>query len=247
MKLAKDGHEIYLHGRNTEKLSNVIEEIKGLSNNDNIKGFTADFSDLNAVKNMASQVNDELSKLDVLINNAGIFKSATTHNADGLDIRYVVNYFAPYLLTKELIPLLEKGNESRIINLSSAAQDRVSYEVFHGRENQSERMTYGQSKLALTMWSFDLAKKLEGITVIPVNPGSLLQTKMVKEAFGKFWSSADKGADILYDLAVSEKYNGVTGKYFDNDQGGFGRAHSDAYDDDAIEKLMVVTEKMIGG
>lgn len=195
---------------------------------------------------MATQVNEELSKMDVLINNAGVLKSAVTHNKDGWDLRYVVNYFAPYLLTRELIPLLEKGNESRIINLSSAAQDAVSYEVLSGKANDSERATYGQSKLTLTMWSFDLAKKLNGITVIPVNPGSLLQTKMVKEAFGEFWSSADKGADILYDLAVSEKYKGVTGKYFDNDQGGFGKAHPDAYDNEAIAKLIEKTESIIG-
>lgn len=249
VKLAKEGHQIYLHGRNSEKLELVISEIKEATNNENIKGFVADFSDLEAVKKMAQQINEEVSKLDVLINNAGVFNSPNTQNDAGLDMRYVVNYFAPYLLTNELLPLLKKGTGSRIINLSSAAQDPVSYEALTGKEIQPERTTYGQSKLALTMWSFHLAKVLENITVIAVNPGSLLNTNMVREAFGQFWSSADKGADILYDLAVSEEYNNVTGEYFDNDlgdkKGTFGKAHSDAYDEVKIERLIETTEGIL--
>ncbi len=249
-KLAKDGHEVYLHGRNATKLTKVIEEIKSLSGNESVNGFLADFSDLNAVKNMATQVNQELPKLDVLINNAGVWNSKNSHNNDGWDIRYVVNYFAPYLLTKRLLPLLQKGNDSRIINLSSAAQDPVNYDVMAGTVNQPERATYGQSKLALTMWSFDIAKKQNEISVIPVNPGSLLNTNMVKEAFGQFWSSADKGGNILYDLAVSNEYTGVTAKYFDNDKGEvkgtFSMAHPDAYDQQKVEKLIGTTEEILG-
>jgi len=118
-----------------------------------------------------------------------------------------------------------------------------------GKERQSERSTYGQSKLALTMWSFRLAKKLENISVIAVNPGSLLNTNMVREAFGQFWSSADKGGNILYDLAISEEYEGGSGKYFDNDKGDmkgtFGEAHPDAYDEAKIDKLIGVTEEIL--
>jgi len=91
IKLAKDGHVIYLHGRNAQKLASLIAEIKQLSNNENINGFVADFADLSAVKHMAAQVKDEVAKIDVLINNAGVFKSAAANNKDGLDLRFVVN------------------------------------------------------------------------------------------------------------------------------------------------------------
>jgi len=246
IKLAKDGHEVYVHGRNAEKLAKVIEEVKAESNNENVSGFIADFSDLDAVKQMAQQVNSQLAKLDVLINNAGVFNSPAALNKDGFDLRFVVNYFAPYVLTNELIALLRKGETPSIINLSSAAQSPVSYEVLAGKAEAGTRETYSQSKLALTMWSFDLAKKLSDIAVIPVNPGSLLNTQMVREAFGKFWSPADKGGDILYDLAVSEKYKGMTGKYFDNDKGSFGDAHPDAYDETKIEKLIGTTDEILG-
>lgn len=245
INLAKEGHEIYLHGRNADKLAAVISEIKALSNNEKIHGFQADFSDLDAVKDLSKQVKEKLSKLDILINNAGVYKSPVNQTKDGLDTRFVVNYLAPYLLTEELLPLLKKGASPRIINLSSAAQATVSHDVLLGHQQISTQEAYAQSKLALTMWSFHLAELEPNIVVIPVNPGSLLNTKMVKEGFGRFWSSADKGGNILHDLAISEDYNNMSGKYFDNDQGVFGRAHSDAYNKMEVDHLIQETKTML--
>lgn len=245
IKMANDGHTIYLHGRNSEKLSAVIDEIKKESGNNNINGFVADLSDLNNVINLASEIKKDLSKIDVLINNAGVYESKVPETKSGLDIRFVVNYLAPYLLTQELLPLVESGGLNKIINLSSAAQDSVSLEALKGNEKLDSRQAYAQSKLALTMWSFNLAKQHSNLEVIAVNPGSLLNTNMVKEAFGHHRSSADKGATILYELAVSEKYDNASGKYFDNDQGSFNTAHADAYNSTKIEELMKLTENLI--
>lgn len=249
IKLAKDGHEIFLHGRSQEKLDRVISEVKEASGNENVNGFVADFSNLKAVANMAEQVNAKLSKLDVLINNAGVFKSAVDKTTDGLDIRFAVNYFAPYVLTKTLLPLLEKGTNTRIVNLSSAAQATVRKGALNGEATVNASEVYAQSKLALTMWSFNLAKQLSNVSVIAVNPGSLLNTRMVAEAYGQHWSSADKGGNILYELAVSNEYEGETGQYFDNDKGDpkgrFGQAHPDAYDEAKIIDLIEQTEEFL--
>ncbi|MGB0524047.1 MAG: SDR family NAD(P)-dependent oxidoreductase [Flammeovirgaceae bacterium] len=242
IKLAKDGHELYLHGRNSDKLSTVISEVKEISGNAHIKGFIADFTDFEAVTQLAQTLKTELPKIDVLINNAGVFNMAMIETKAGLDISFVVNYFAPYLLTNQLIPLLKKGSSPRIINVSSAAQLPVVHEVLMGKEKRESKEAYAQSKLALTMWSFFLAEKHSDLTVIAVNPGSLLDTKMVQEAFGHHWSPADKGASILYELAIAEAYKDATGTYFDNDKGAFGEAHPDAYNQAEIEKLIKVTD-----
>ena len=180
-----------------------------------------------------------------MINNAGVFKSHTQANQDGLDMRFAVNYFAPYLLTNGLLPILKNSNSPRVINLSSAAQSTVSLEALRGKKTISTQEAYSQSKLALTMWSFYLSQKNDFLTVIAVNPGSLLNTKMVQEAYGQYWSSADKGADILYELAVSEKHIGSNGKYFDNDKGIFSDAHSDAYEQEKINGLISETNKIL--
>ena len=249
IKLAKDGHEVYVHGRNVEKLKKVISEIKEASSNENIDGFVADFSDLDAVSNMAENIKNRVSKVDVLINNAGIFKTSITSGFKGFDIRLVVNYLAPYVLTNALLPLLQKENKTRVVNLSSAAQSHVTDAALAGMDILNASEAYAQSKLALTMWSFEFAKQHDTISVIAVNPGSLLNTKMASEAYGQHWSPATKGADILYDLAISDEYEGVTGKYFDNDKGNpkgtFAKAHPDAYDEQLISKLIKKTKTLL--
>jgi len=259
LNLAKAGHQVYLHGRDEDKLANVITEVKAVATGsaaDNIDGFVADLSDLNAVRDMVAKVNDKLAKLDVLINNAGIYTTSSPVTKDGLDVRFVVNYLAPYVLTNALLPLLKKSDKARIVNLSSAAQAPVSYPAFAGNERLDDNDAYAQSKLALTMWSMDLADTVadDDINVIAVNPGSLLNTKMVGEAYGKYWSSADKGANILTALAISDKFADDTGKYFDNDikdgangdaRGEFGQPHANALNKDAIAELNRRTQEVL--
>lgn len=259
LKLAEAGHQVYLHGRNADKLASVIAEVKAVATGaavDNIDGFVADFSDLTDVLKMAAEVNEKLPKLDVLINNAGIYTTASPTTKDGLDVRFVVNYLAPYELTNALLPLLKKSDKARIVNLSSAAQAPISYKAFAGQDRLADKDAYAQSKLALTMWSMDLAETVaaDDINVIAVNPGSLLNTKMVNEAYGEYWSPADKGANILTELAISDEFANDTGKYFDNDikdgvhgdaRGAFGQPHADALNKEAIAELERQTQTVL--
>ncbi|AMT96875.1 MULTISPECIES: SDR family NAD(P)-dependent oxidoreductase [Psychrobacter] len=259
LKLAEAGHQVYLHGRDADKLASVITEVQAVATGealDRVGGFVADFSDLTAVLKMASDVNEKLPKLDVLINNAGIYTTSAATTKDDLDIRFVINYLAPYELTNTLLPLLKQSSKARIINLSSAAQTPISYEAFAGQASLEDKTAYAQSKLALTMWSMALADKIasDDINVIAVNPGSLLNTKMVDEAYGQYWSSADKGANILTELAISDEFANDTGKYFDNDikdgiqgdvRGEFGKPHADALNKEAIAKLEKHTEQVL--
>lgn len=245
LRFAKEGHKVSLHGRNPEKLAATVLELKQLSHNEEIEGFVADFSDLSAVHSMSEEISKKISKIDILINNAGVFNSKQ-ENINGIDIRLIVNYLSPVLLTNEILPLIENVQSSRIINLSSAAQSPVSLDALLGKTQLGVNEAYAQSKLALTMWSFALAQQLNNTSVIAVNPGSLLNTKMALEAYGQFWSAADKGSDILYDLALDEKYEGVTEKYFDNDKGSFAQAHPNAYNNSEIENVVKTTHQILG-
>lgn len=180
-----------------------------------------------------------------MINNAGVFKSPVNFTKDNLDIRFVVNYLASYVLTNKILPLLKNGTNSRVVNLSSAAQSAVKKGALLGKANVPVSEAYAQSKLALTMWSFYLAKQEPDVSIVAVNPGSLLNTRMTNEADGQHWSPAEKGSDILYDLAISNKYADASGKYFDNDRGVFGNAHPDAYNASKIQDLLSVTDEII--
>ena len=244
-KLAKQGHQILLHGRNPEKLANIISAIKEQTGNARIRGYVSDLADFNSIEQMVVGIFNDFTSIDVLINNAGVLISQFEQNQDKLDIRFAVNYLAPYLLTNRLLPLLKKGTSPRIINLSSAAQSTVLIDALVGSIQISSNAAYAQSKLALTMWSFALAKANPEIITIAVNPGSLLNTKMAREAYGQHWSSADKGANILYDLAISAQYAESSGKYFDNDRGSFSPAHNDAYNEKKIDQLIAETIKIL--
>lgn len=237
LQMAKQGHEVILHGRNEEKLKASLEEIKEQSSNEKIRAYLADFSRLVEVKKMAVLIASKESKIDVLINNAGVFKSNNPRTEDGLDIRFAVNYFAPFILSQKLHDLLKASKSSRIINISSAAQSSVSLRALLGEEEISAQEAYAQSKLAIAMWSFHLASN--GISEsVALNPGSLLNTKMVQEAYGQYWSSASKGAEIICDLALTKKHYPMNCKYYDNDAGSFGPAHEDAYDEKRLNDLL---------
>ena len=243
--LASDRHRVLIHGRSEEKVSSAIVEITEITPTADIQGYVADLSEIDSVRHLGKEVADKESSLDVLINNAGVYNSAQPRNSTGIDMRMAVNYLAPVVLTQALLSILKKGEGSGVINLSSAAQSPVSLNFLSGNEHISIGSAYAQSKLALTMWSFYFAKEEPSLSVIAVNPGSMLNTQMVQEAFCTHRLSADVGAQILHDLAVSEKFAGVTGKYFDNDKGGFGTAHTDAYDNNKIEQLITTTESTL--
>ncbi|MEP0213284.1 MAG: SDR family NAD(P)-dependent oxidoreductase [Cellulophaga sp.] len=243
LRLAKEGHFIAIHGRSKAKLNATLTELKKESNSDNIIGFLADFSDLDAVKKMALEIKNTLPKLDVIVNNAGVLMTKADATANGIDIRLVVNYLAPYQLTTSLLPLLKKSNTPRIVNLSSAAQSPISLKALQGKMSLGANEAYAQSKLALTMWSFNLAKKEPSIIVVAVNPGSLLNTKMANEAYGQHWSPAEKGVDILYDLSITDMAK--TESYFDNDKGDYSKAHPDAYNEAKIEELIKISNNIV--
>ncbi|UJH71622.1 SDR family NAD(P)-dependent oxidoreductase [Ornithinimicrobium sp. INDO-MA30-4] len=190
----------------------------------------ADLSDLSAVEAMASEILDAAYSLDVLINNAGVYRTPTPVTDAGLDSRFVVNTVAPYLLTRRLLPALAPG--ARVLNLSSAAQAPVDLDALGGSVRIADMDAYAQSKLAITMWSRHLADELgdSGPVVLAINPGSLLATNMVREGFGYSGNDINIGVDILVRAATSDDFADVTGRYFDDDICSSGDPHEDALD-----------------
>lgn len=242
--LLEQGHHLLLHGRNPQKLEDVAKNLSSQIAGANIETYVADLSSMSDVQKFADDVTEKHDSLDVLINNAGVFKTPETTTQDGLDVRFVVNTLAPYLLTKQLLPLL--GNTGRVVNLSSAAQAPVNIEALNGRVELDDMGAYAQSKLAITMWTRILAKKLtDGPMIVAVNPGSLLASKMVKEGFGVPGNDINIGADILTRAALSDEFADASGKYFDNDSGQFAPPHQDALDQQKSEDVVNAIESIL--
>jgi len=236
--LSSAGHSILLHGRDAAKLADAKANLEAIAGHGSVETYVADLSDMAAVEALAGAVMARHDRIDVLINNAGVFAVPDVRTTDGLDIRFAVNTIAPYLLTRRLRPLLDKS--ARVVNLSSAAQSPVDLEALAGNASLSDSAAYGQSKLALTMWSRSLAQELspDGPMIVAVNPGSFLGTKMVREAYGSKGNDVGIGVDILVRAALSEEFADASGQYFDNDSGQFARPHPDALDPHKCEQLM---------
>ncbi|MEW2914609.1 SDR family NAD(P)-dependent oxidoreductase [Leisingera sp. JC11] len=214
--LAGQGHSLILHGRNRSKLEAAAQELRGTSAT--VATVQADLSALDQAAAMARQVNADHPAIDVLINNAGVFKTAQTVSPGGFDVRFAVNTFAPALLTQRLLPVIP-GN-GRIIHLSSAAQAPVDLDAMAGGSPLQAMEAYAQSKLAITLWSQHFASEHpQGPVSIAVNPGSLLATRMVREGFGTSGNDLNIGVDILTRAALSEDFADVSGRYYDNDAG----------------------------
>ncbi|MEM6289688.1 MAG: SDR family NAD(P)-dependent oxidoreductase [Myxococcota bacterium] len=235
-RLLEQGHRVLLHGRNATKLEATAAALT--RDGAAPQTFQADLSVMAEVEALAAAVREAHPKLDVLINNAGVFNVRTRTTGDGLDMTFAVNTIAPYLLTQRLLPTMSA--QGRVVNLSSAAQAPVDLQALAGRKTVPEQAAYAQSKLAITAWSFGLAQTLgsDGPSVVSVNPGSLLATKMVKEAFGVPGSDVGIGADILVRAAVSEEFDGATGRYFDNDARRFGPPHPAAHDPGVVKSII---------
>ncbi|MEO0393288.1 MAG: SDR family NAD(P)-dependent oxidoreductase [Pseudomonadota bacterium] len=231
-KLAGDGHHILVHGRNVAKLETAAAEIPG-----HVETYSADLSDMGAVQALATEIRTKHYRLDVLINNAGVLKTPKSVLDNGLDIRFVVNTFAPYLLTELLLPILP--TDGRVVNLSSAAQAPINIQAMQGEVSLSDMEAYSQSKLAITIWTQEWAKELpDGPIMVAVNPGSLLASKMVKEGFGVAGNDLSIGADILIKAALGTEFADKSGAYFDNDSGDFASPHPAAMAPDHTAAVM---------
>jgi len=241
-KLAKEGDRVLIHGRNAKKLATTQKSLEALVGEKNIQSYLADLSNLEEVKTLAKTIMQNQKHIDVLINNAGIYKTPSPITKDKLDIRFVVNTIAPYLLTKELLPLLDKT--SRVVNLSSAAQAPVGLDALQGKVVLSDSEAYAQSKLALTMWSNYLAHNSDIGVVVAINPASFLGSKMVKEAYSMSGKPLSIGADILTRASLSDAFATANGKYFDNDIRAFASPHPDALDMQKCKRVVDVIEEI---
>ena len=244
--LRLQNHTVLLHGRNFLKLEQATTIVSELGDGNAVDSFLADLSDLNQVEAFTRVVSDKHDNLDVIINNAGIFRTSDTSAENELDIRFIVNTYAPYLLTKRLLPLLHSG--SRVVNISSAAQAPVSIEALSGKKGIADQFNaYAQSKLALTMWSLAMAAdfKESGVIFVAVNPGSLLATKMVQEGFGMEGKNIQTGTDILVRAALSPEFADASGQYYDNDSSQFSSPHPDALDPKKTDVIIRTIEEIL--
>ncbi len=247
LELAKSGHKIIVHGRTKEKAQLSANEIIDRTGNKEIEFAVADFSSLKEVRRLADEIKERFDALNVLINNAGVYKKKKEITEDGFEATFAINHLAPFLLTNLIIDILLKNAPSRIINVSSVAHQRgkIDFENLNAEKCFDGYGSYSLSKLANIIFSNELADKLKNtkVTVNSLHPG-VIGTKLLKEGFGMGGASIMEGAETSIFLATSDEVENVSGKYFDNKK--ISTYSKVADDEDVKKKLWELSEKMTG-
>jgi len=250
--LAARGAAVLLHGRKREKGEAVLREIRDATGNTKLAYYNADFSSLDAVRRLADEIGAGRERLDVLINNAGVgagMRGASRRTSeDGHELRFAVNYLASFLLTHRLVPLLRRSAPARIVNVASVGQEALEFDDVMLEDGYDGLRAYRQSKLALVMFTFDLASDLagSGVTVNSLHPASLMDTPMVRDTdyFGGPMTTVEQGAKAVEYLAAAPELDGVTGQYYDGLRRA--RANPQAYDVEARRRLRDLSGRLAG-
>jgi NAD(P)-dependent dehydrogenase (short-subunit alcohol dehydrogenase family) len=247
--LAEKGATVLLHGRDIKRGRAVLDEIRQKTGNEKLQFYRADLASLKETSQLARQVAAEQPRLDILVNNAavGFGKNSSKRETsqDGYELRFAVNYLAPYLLVQELLPKLKASAPARIVNVASVGQAPLNFEDIMSERGYSGVTAYRQSKLAMIAWTFDLAAELAntGVTVNALHPASLMPTKLVLEAGWSVMSTVEEGLEATMQLVADPALDGVTGMYFDGLREA--KANSQAYDLEVRRELAKLTGELI--
>ncbi|MGO9144119.1 MAG: SDR family oxidoreductase [Streptosporangiaceae bacterium] len=256
--LAALGARVGITGRDQARAEAAAAGIRAAPGGPAVDAFAADMSVQAGVRRLAAQVLDTYPRLDVLVNNAGGFWAHRHVTADGLERTFALNHLAPFLLTSLLLDRLTASAPARIVTVSSGAHagGRIDFDDLQGERNYSGQRAYSQSKLANVMFTYELARRLEGtgVTATVCHPG------VVRTGFGAedqaahmavvirvarlFMKTPAQGAVTPIYLASSPEVEGVTGRYFANRKPKIsGKA---SYDTTAAARLWQVSVGLAG-
>lgn len=247
LELVQRGAEVIVHGRSPEKVERTCGQIRATVKGATVEGVVADFASLAQVRALGEEVLRRFPRVDVLLNNAGVYMHQRVITGDGFETTFQVNHLAPFLLTQLLLPLLEKSAPARIVTVSSIAHRSAELELgdLQLEHDFDGYRAYANSKLANVLFTFELARRLQGrgVTANCLHPG-VIDTKLLREGFGGGGRTVVEGAATSVFLATSEEVANVTGKYFASSREA--EVAAAAKDEGLQRALWRESERMVG-
>jgi NAD(P)-dependent dehydrogenase (short-subunit alcohol dehydrogenase family) len=248
-KLAGEGAQVLLHGRDASRAKALVDEI-ALAGYRAPTFYQADLASLAGVRGLADAVLADHGRLDVLVSNAGIGSRTSgpgrRTSADGLELRFAVNYLAGFLLAYRLLPLLKAAAPSRIVNVASLGQHPIDFDDVMITRNYNGSRAYAQSKLAQIMFTIDLAEELKGsgVTVNALHPATYMNTTMVRESGVAPVATVEKGGEAILHLISGDDVAGKSGLFFNGLHEA--KASPQAYDVSARQRLRALSLELTG-
>ena len=257
LQLAERGARVVMVCRNRERGEPALAEIKAQTGNDTVELMTADFESQRQIRELADTYQRTHDRLDVLVNNAGLYLSKRHETEDGIETTWAVNHLAPFLLTNLLLEVIKASAPARIVTVASDAHraGTLDFDDLEMKEKYRWIAAYAQSKLANVVFTYELARRLAGtgVTATCMHPGTVAtgiwnRNKNVLNAFLRLFKpvymNPKKSAEAVVRLAVAPDVEGVTGKYFDRMNEASSSA--DSHDEEIAARLWQVSDERVG-
>lgn len=256
--LAARGAQVVIVGRRLPRIQAALKHIQSATGNDTVQYLQADFADLRQVAALAAAFKERFPRLDVLVNDAGAYFNGRHDTPYGVEMTFLVNHLAPFVLTNHLLDIIQSSAPARIVNVASGShwQSTMDFDDLGFKRGYFGMNAYARSKLANILFTYELARRLQGsrVTVNALHPGyvatDIWRTNfpVVGPAFKWFTSlfalTPEEGADTVIYLASSPEVEGVTGKYFIKRQ--VMPSSPLSYDENVARRLWQESERMAG-
>ncbi|NOK57381.1 MAG: SDR family oxidoreductase [Chloroflexi bacterium AL-W] len=260
LAIARMGAHVVLVGRSEAKCREVTSMIQNETGNHNVEYMLADLSSIEQTRAVVEQYKAKYDRLDVLVNNVGAIFLSRGETVDGIENTFALNHLVGYfLLTNLLLDVIKASAPARIVNVSSAAhmQGILNFGDLEATSKYGAMGVYANSKLANVLFTYELARRLEGsgVATNALHPGvvasnfgvtnnSNMFTKIFRRVFNLISISEEKGAETSIYLATSPEVEGVTAKYFSDKQAV--RSSEASYREADQQRLWAVSEEMSG-
>ncbi len=252
--LAKSDHRVLMLCRDSKKSEHVHKEIVAQSGNENIFLIPVDLSDPISIRSAVEQVKCQYPKIDVLVNNAGLYKVKREETANGIEKTFAVNYLAPFMLSQMLLENLEASENGRIINVVSELykSGSINFDNLMLKTGYKADNAYANSKLAAVLYTTELAKRVrdKGITVNALHPGVLATSafrdypNLIMKFMNLFLENPKKGGERIAYLATSDEVKEISGRYFYKTEER--EIAISAQERGKTEKLLQIAEELTG-
>ena len=222
--LARMGATVVLGCRDEARGAAAQAEIQAATSNPNVELMLVDLANQPSVHELANTFKQKYSRLNVLVNNAAVFKSRRIVTADGLETMFATNHLGPFLLTNLLLDVLKNGSLARVVNISAPSTTQLRFDDLQNELVFSAVEAFGASKMCNLLFTYELARRLDGrgVTANLVHPG-LIRSNLMREAprliqwlFGAFAAPPERAAQTPLYVATSRELAGATGQFYKN-------------------------------